>query len=792
MRNIFAAVGVLLTAVLLPRALPAAEVSDDEILSAINKGADYLLSHKNGTDNWEEGPKSDFGDQTGGVTSLVLYALLQCGESSENPRIMRTSPDLAPVIKWVSNTKPAATYAASYQLMALAPLYKSKPEVRVAANRARDYLRDAISADGAFSYHGPRDRSVKPEADAFVGPNWWDNSNSQLAVLAMWYAEDYQIEVPERFWKAVDRHWRGHQDKSGGWCYHDTPPIGDPRWTEISPAMSSAGLATLYITSDRLNNDAPLVPVVDHNIETGLAWLTANYKPSVPQNNLYYLYALERVGLTGGMKFFGTTPWFATSAAELLRSQHPDGSWVTDMGGNSPAVNTAFAMLFLARGRNPIMFNKLQYAGPKPGVVSRWNARPFDAAHITHWMYREFERPLNWQTVNLKVPVEEWLDAPILLITGSQDPMFTKDDIAKIRAYVNAGGLIFSTADGKSDEFTKAMRKYAAAICDDKYEMRELPNEHPLFSIIPTHKLRNTTILGLSNGARELWIHCPTDMGAAWAMKWYSKTAAWDLPANMCMYATGKSGFRKKLRSLQVPESNTPVKHSISLALLDFSGNAEPEPAAWPRLARLARRDYATELKLSMVKIGDLDVTKTPVAHLTGTGNLTFTDEQKAKIKAFLDNGGTLFVDAAGGNAPFAQSVAHSLVTLYPSIPMDFIPVGDDLYNGKIPDSLPLAEISYRPYYLIAQGRQTMPKLQAMNFGSRHAVIFSEEDVTSGLLGTNTWGILGYSPETSETLARNILLYAANNSPGAATAPAATAPAATVPSATTAPAATQP
>jgi hypothetical protein len=55
------------------------------------------------------------------------------------------------------------------------------------------------------------------------------------------------------------------------------------------------------------------------------------------------------------------------------------------------------------------------------------------------------------------------------------------------------------------------------------------------------------------------------------------------------------------------------------------------------------------------------------------------------------------------------------------------------------------------------------------------AILYSGEDITSGLLGTNTYGILGYSPNAAANLARNLLLYgndpkAGNNGPGAAAA----------------------
>ncbi len=768
-------VGALLT-VATP-ALPA-DVSDDAILQSLNKGADYLLAQRKGKDkdNWEEGEMSEFADQTGGLSSVILYALLQVGESTKNPRLAPTSQDLAPAIKWVSSVSPAGTYTASYQLMALAPLYKNNPDVRKAANRARDYLLTAVYPDGSYGYRRRQDKD--PSKRGWLPADFWDNSNSQIAVLAMWYAEDNKIEVPEAYWKLVDRHWRTKQDKSGAWCYHDTPPILDPKWTDISPSMTAAGLATLYITRDRLDDGLRLEPKIDRGLDAGLAWLTKNYGATIGNNNLYYHYAIERVGLTTGMKHFGTTPWFSTQAAELLRTQQADGSWNSGMGDNKPTtLHTAFAMKFLARGRNPIMFNKLQYPNRNPKVASRWNARLEDDAHLTRWLHREFETPLNWQVVNLQVPPEEWLDAPILLITGSIDPEFTKEDLAKLKAYIQAGGLIFSTSDGKSAAFTKAMRKYAAEVLDGKYdEMRTLPNTHLLYKMDTARKLDNLTILGMSNGVREVWIHSPEDLGAAWQRNSFAEKTAWDFPANLCTYATGKSGFRQKLRDLIVKPGSGPINHKIALARLDFAGNSDPEPAAWPRLAKIAQRDFATQLTLSTVNIADLDFAKTPLAHITGTGAFTLGDPQIAALKTFLQKGGTLIADAAGGDEKFGASFLALTAALYPKNSLTTIPLEDEIYAGKIPDTVPITEIAFRRYYIEQQSRQFRPKIQGLKIADRYTVIFSGEDLTSGFLGTHTWGILGYTPESAQALIRNILLYASTPRPAAAqptTAPAA-------------------
>ncbi len=74
------------------------------------------------------------------------------------------------------------------------------------------------------------------------------------------------------------------------------------------------------------------------------------------------------------------------------------------------------------------MMNKLEYSidqhGDKPKEAN-WNQRPRDTANVTKWVSRQLERELNWQIVNLRGPVEDLHDAPILFISGNQPVNFT-------------------------------------------------------------------------------------------------------------------------------------------------------------------------------------------------------------------------------------------------------------------------------------------------------------------------------------------------------------------------------
>lgn len=60
---------------------------------------------------------------------------------------------------------------------------------------------------------------------------------------------------------------------------------------------------------------------------------------------------------------------------------------------------------------------------------------------------------------------------------------------------------------------------------------------------------------------------------------------------------------------------------------------------------------------------------------------------------------------------------------------------------------------------IAARGRTTTPRLQSINKNGTHTVIFSEDDLTRGLLGTETRDVSGYTPDCAIALIRNIILY---------------------------------
>ena len=369
------------------------------------------------------------------------------------------------------------------------------------------------------------------------------------------------------------------------------------------------------------------------------------------------------------------------------------------------------------------------------------------------------------------------LNSPVLYISGSQDPKFTKTDVAKIRRYIYAGGIVFSNSNNGSKAFTKAMERYAREVVHNRYPVQTLSVKSSIYTLQSYYHLQNQGLLAISNGSRYLWIINPVDFANAWQQRAHLNESYWQIPLNLYLYATGKVALANKLTSLHVPSARRKPVRTIHIALIKYHGNWNPEPGAWPRMVRLAALQFATRLVLTKERVGQLNAGITTIAHITGTGPFHFTPAQVVHLRAFLAKGGVLFGDATGGHAIFSHYFRRLVAQLYPSLgAMSTLGKHSIVYRGTMPGGISAVRVHYRKFYEKKHGVTTRPKLLGVKKGGKWIILYSSADITSGLLGTNTWGISGYTPASAQSLARDIILYAGDKPAKPAVRPATSRP----------------
>src|SRR5207248_5838475 len=105
------------------------------------------------------------------------------------------------------------------------------------------------------------------------------------------------------------------------------------------------------------------IPPRSESLNRAMAWFEAgDNSVNISGQYGYSLYGLERAALASGMMFVGTHDIYREVAMQVLKNQRASGAWSADSGRDA-VIETSFALLFLARGRNPVMVNKLRYDG---------------------------------------------------------------------------------------------------------------------------------------------------------------------------------------------------------------------------------------------------------------------------------------------------------------------------------------------------------------------------------------------------------------------------------------------
>jgi Domain of unknown function (DUF4159) len=754
-------------------------ISNDRITAAVKKAVAWVYQQQNQWGTWEAGsePKGvqrDLTDQGqfGEMTALAMHTLLTAGESERDPRLAK------PVDFLIVNDRIAGVYAVGMRAQVW-PLLSPTPAVRQAMVRDRNILIDALHRRG-------RTRGLYSfRSDYENEPEYADHSVSLYGLLGMKAIADAGIELPESYWFTVDRAWRSGQQRDGSWVFE----VGSSAKQEHSMSMTASGVAALFSTTDEL---AALRPAdcqgrpPDRNIENGLNWIDQHFDQSRDPHEIggftlynYALYAVARIGVTSGRKYFNQRDWYEDGAKMLLDSQDAStGAW-----GNLP--DTCFAILFLVRGRDPVIVSKLQYnliagtAAPKspggskssktprpPGGATRasaWNLRPRDVANLTDWVGRQVEQDFNWQTVSLKVPVEELHDSAILYVAGNQPLNLSREDKDKLKLYIEEGGIVLGNADCASPDFSSSFRRLGEEMFP-AYEFRNVPRDSVIFTgeeFRASKWKEHPQVLELNNGVRDVMLLVPEgDPSHFFELRHVgSWRYLYEMAADILFYSVDQDGARLKGETYIVrPDPSVATQRTVSVARLEYDGNWDPEPGGWTRLAAVMHNTRGIDLQVQSVRLGDGKLNSAfKVAHLTGTAEFHLGDAARAEIRSFVNGGGTLVIDAAGGSAAFDGAAQTEIKAIFPDGNLDVISPDHAVFN--VGESLTRA--AYRRFARQRIGESMHFRLQGIDSGGRTTVFYSAEDLTEGLVGQPVDGIYGYTPQVATSLMANILTYAA-------------------------------
>jgi hypothetical protein len=761
-------------------------LSPAAIQRAIERARDWLIREQQANGSWECSMRTE--DTRVGATALVLLALANAGVDRSHLAMQRG-------LDWLRRQKPEETYSVSLQVLVLAMLSPDADRVILE--------RDVAWLEKAQVTQGPAAGSWSYGQNKGTG----DNSNAQFALLALHEAERAGVRVRREVWAKAQQYWVTCANADGSWGY----TVGN---SGGSGSMTCAGIASVWITAEHIG--APDARAAADTVsccgggsspkvlERGLQWLGRRF--SVVENPgtggqtwlYYYLYGLERVGRFTARRFIGDFDWYLEGAKMFVATQ--DNLTGAFRGGRieDPVVATSFALLFLAKGRRPVIIAKSRHA-----PEDDWNRHGHDIAHLVEHVESRWraDHPagLSWHIVDTPAAeLEDLLQAPVLWLSGRDSFALGPDAGGRLRRYIDEGGFIFAEACcPKSGPFDDRMRRLVEEIFPEpEYQLHLLPPEHPAWhaeQIVEPDMHR--PLLGVDYGCRTCLIYAPPAAGddkagmpslsCLWELGGVSShalappirrevEAALAIGTNVIAYATNRELKRKDELFAAAPAAEPAEddfsRGQIAIAKLRHAGMCDAAPAALANLLRTAARELGVRVDDTPSQIDPADPTlfNHHLVFMHGRQGFGYDATRRERLRQFLERGGMLLADSICASATFSAAFRTEIAAIMPGHALEEIPADDPLFTAAAYGGYDIREVSLREPTggdgpMNVRKRKVAPKLEGVKLGDRWAVIFSPYDLSCALEKQNSLECTGYGRDDAEKIALNVLLYSLNH-----------------------------
>jgi hypothetical protein len=742
----------------------------EPVRKAIERGVKYLRSQQH-DGNWEH---QGYPGYPGGATALAVLALLNSDVPPEDPAVQGG-------LAYLRELKQDKTYVVSLQTMAFALARQPQDLERIGKNV--DWLLKARVMDGGrllgwgYGNHGPA-----------------DNSNTQYALLGLHEGFVAGAKVPQEDWESILDFYKRTQKADGSWDYKPG--------TIINPStMTTAGLCGLLIAStDMRSSRTECVPAKcgnyeeDRHITKALDFLgrtmLTDRRIGNQSHAYYYLYGLERAGRLSGRRFFGGHDWYRVGCRFLIGAQKDEGSWQGGLAETNATVTTSFALLFLSKGKTPILITKLAHGAVRG---EGWNNDRNDARNLVGFCSRALFKntPLGWQVFDVRggddlTPARirshaaELLESPIVYFNGHDAPRLESGVEDILREYVNGGGFIMAEACCGSKEFDAGFRTLMKRLFPDN-ALEPIPEDHPVWSASGRFVSRPSQfeLEGIRLGCKWVVIYSkgqlhgrPDALCCWWEVNQYEAgrgKEAFEMGANIVAYATGLEPPRPRGHRVEVPRDDLvkrPPRGAMAVAQMKHEGDWHPAPKAMRNLMReIAKEGIGVVLKTQEMSVDDKDLIDYKFLYMHGRKEFQFNAKELEDLRFNLKEGGaTLLADACCGSKAFDKSFRKFAADLLPDKKLEAIPLSDEFFSKDL-NGTAITQVRCRREAAEGGGpergyRTVDPYLEGIKIDGRWVVIYSKYDIGCALENSKASDCLGHDHDSAVRLAKAAVFYA--------------------------------
>jgi len=309
---------------------------EDAVAAAVKKGVHWLRTEQKGNGEW---------GTNAGETALALMAMRHSGVAPTDRACKRAA-------RFLERELPDGTvYGAALGTIAL--LAQGPEEHAKTVRKLVEHLIEGQCKNGQWTY------AYRATAKKKRG----DNSNTQIAVLALEAARARGIRVPLEPFRKCEQYFLASQNKDGGFGYSKKQ-----RSRSYASMTAGGAMAMRICVAARKGVWVRDAEADGHaGVDRAFAWIRRNFKPEFNTGAAaafgkgrasdsfwrhYWLWSLERACSVTRTKQIGARDWYAEGVDFLLEGQHEKGLW---RGPERPIVATCFALLFFNRSTEGVV-----------------------------------------------------------------------------------------------------------------------------------------------------------------------------------------------------------------------------------------------------------------------------------------------------------------------------------------------------------------------------------------------------------------------------------------------------
>lgn len=128
--------------------------------------------------------------------------------------------------------------------------------------------------------------------------------------------------------------------------------------------------------------------------------------------------------------------------------------------------------------------------------------------------------------------------------------------------------------------------------------------------------------------------------------------------------------------------ANVALAQSASIALLKYNGGGDwyANPTSLPNLIEFCNQNIGTSINPvpATVDVGSAELFNYPLVHLTGHGNIVFSESDVLNLRKYLLAGGFLHID---NNYGIEQYVRREMKKVFPEQDFVELPFSHDIYH---------------------------------------------------------------------------------------------------------------